>query len=520
MTKVAVYCRLSDEDRGKHNSFEDSESIQNQKSMLVSYATEKGWDIYKIYSDEDYSGADRNRPEFNKLLEDAERRKFDIVLCKTQSRFSRDMEVVEKYIHNLFPQWNIRFISLVDNADTEVKGNKKARQINGLINEWFLEDLSDNIRATLKHKKEKGEFTGAFAPYGYKKSPQNKNLLIIDPPAAQVVKEIFERFANGESYAKIAAALNTRAEPNPLHYKWENGFKLHCPHHNAMCHLWSRDTIRKMVRNEVYIGTLVQGTVQNISYKNSKKRLVEKENWIKVENAHEAIIDSEVWARVKSKLKSRARCQKYDGTVHIFSQKVFCAECGNIFHKNITNGYQYLRCKTIGMDKSFCSNRRRMRLDELARIILAEFNKLIKKYKNDTYLKSSVKLYTDAKSKLRKLQSEIDSLNMQIKRKEGYFKKLYEDKLGGIITDEEFLSLKDGFQKDMSDLEKRISYLNSKKDGYEKNRDCMDIQSLIEQYDKSDSLTRPVIDEFIEKIKIGAVDEKTNTRKVEIMWTF
>ena len=137
---AAIYCRLSREDEEKQS---ESESIQNQKSMLIKYALDKGWDIYNIYCDEDYSGIDRERPAFRQLIADAEARRFDIVLVKTQSRFTRDMELVEKYIHGLFAEWGIRFVATVDNVDTDIKGNKKARQINGLVNEWYLEDLSE-----------------------------------------------------------------------------------------------------------------------------------------------------------------------------------------------------------------------------------------------------------------------------------------------------------------------------------------------------------------------------------------
>lgn len=144
--RVGIYTRLSDEDRFKRNKDGDSESIANQKSMLLKYALNKGWEVYNVYSDDDWSGADINRPQFQKLIEDYKNGHIDIVLCKTQSRFSRDMEVVERYIHNKFVEWGVRFVSIVDNAYTEVQGNKKARQINGLINEWYLEDLSDNIR--------------------------------------------------------------------------------------------------------------------------------------------------------------------------------------------------------------------------------------------------------------------------------------------------------------------------------------------------------------------------------------
>lgn len=195
--KAAIYPRLSDEDRNKKNAADESESIQNQKSMLIEYAAEHNWEIYDIYCDEDWSGADRNRPEFNRLLKDAQARKFDIVLCKSQSRFTRELELVEKYIHGLFPLWGIRFIGVVDNADTDIKGNKKSRQINGLVNEWYLEDLSDSIRSVFDNKRKNGCHIGSFALYGYKKDPDKKGHLIIDEEAAQVVREVFNLFVQG-----------------------------------------------------------------------------------------------------------------------------------------------------------------------------------------------------------------------------------------------------------------------------------------------------------------------------------
>ena len=202
--KVAIYCRLSEEDRDKKHDTDESGSIQNQKAMLLEYAGKQGWELYRLYCDEDCTGADRRRPEFNRLLQDAEQRRFDIVLCKTQSRFTRELELVEKYIHGLFPLWGIRFVSVVDNADTENKGNKKSRQINGLVSEWYLEDLSENIRSVLDNRRRSGFHIGAFAPYGYKKDPEKKGHLLIDEEAAAVVREVFTRFAQGCGKTAIA----------------------------------------------------------------------------------------------------------------------------------------------------------------------------------------------------------------------------------------------------------------------------------------------------------------------------
>ena len=166
--RAAIYCRLSKEDEHKTG---ESESIQNQKSMLIEYAVQKGFDIYQIYSDEDYSGIDRDRPAFNAMLEAARQHKFDVVLAKTQSRFTRDMELVEKYLHGKFVEWGIRFIAVVDHVDTDDRANKKSRQINGLVNEWYLEDLSNNVRSVLDHKRREGQYIASFALYGYRKDP-------------------------------------------------------------------------------------------------------------------------------------------------------------------------------------------------------------------------------------------------------------------------------------------------------------------------------------------------------------
>ena len=227
--RVAIYCRLSEEDRNKQSETDDSNSIQNQKSMLLQYSLEQGWEVYNIYSDDDYTGSDRRRPEFNRLLDDAENHKFDIVLCKTQSRFTRELELVEKYIHGLFPLWGIRFISIVDNADTANKGNKKSRQINGLVNEWYLEDMSENIKSVLTDRRKNGYHIGAFALYGYKKDPDQKGHLIIDEEAAKVVREVFTLFSQGYGKTAIARILNDRGIPNPTEYKRLHGLRYKQP---------------------------------------------------------------------------------------------------------------------------------------------------------------------------------------------------------------------------------------------------------------------------------------------------
>lgn len=194
--------------------------------MLSQYAIEQGWEIY---NDDDYTEADRKRPEFNYLLEDAEHRKFNIMLCKTQSRFTRELGLVEKYIYGLFPLWGIRFVSIVDNADTDNKGNKKSRQINGLVNECYLEDMSENIKGLLINKRQNGIHIGSFALYGYKKDPNRKGHFIIDEEAAMIVRKVFTLFATNMGKLVIARMLNDRGILNPTEYKRLHGLRYYQP---------------------------------------------------------------------------------------------------------------------------------------------------------------------------------------------------------------------------------------------------------------------------------------------------
>jgi len=212
--RVILYIRLSVED-GDIIDGDVSKSIRNQLLYLLTECKSRNWEVVAIFCEEGISGADDNRPEWLKALKYCECGNTEIFLCKSQSRFSRSMEMIEKYLHKDFVLWNIRFVGLVDNTDTDVQGNKKTRQINGLVNEWQVEDQSINTRKILKNKKTNGLYTGSFAPYGYKKDPKDKYRLIIDEPASKVVKEIFSMYAAGSGYYLICKKLNEEKVPTP-----------------------------------------------------------------------------------------------------------------------------------------------------------------------------------------------------------------------------------------------------------------------------------------------------------------
>lgn len=524
MASVGLYLRLSDEDRDKKNKMDESESIQNQKSMLQKYCAERNWDIFDIYCDEDLSGADKKRPEFNRMLKDCENGKIDIVLCKSQSRFSREMEMIEKYIHDKFVEWGVRFIGVVDHADTSISSNKKARQINGLINEWYLEDVSENIRATLKHKREKGEFTGSFAPYGYLVDPENKNHLIIDEKTAPIVRQIFEWYNQGLGYRKIAIQLNELKLPNPTLYKKHCSSKyVNANESRSISHgCWTNTTIYRMIRNETYIGTLVQGKSHNISYKNKKRKKVNQEEWIRVPYCHEAIIDEETWERTQERLQSRVRTSRITSELTPLGGKVKCGLCGapmrrQVYYNADKSKPKYnLKCGTYTNGSMNCNNHSAINGDILERYIIDEINRLISKY---------CKMGEIDISNYRKgsLDAELTVLENYQGRKhaiETRIENLYEDKLDGLLTKEQYISFKSKYDNELTELEEMCRCIEEKiKRIEESNKEIFDKQKILKKYSKIDKLTREIAEEFIDVIYIGEKIEGKE-REITVNWNF
>ncbi len=517
--KVAIYPRLSEEDRDKRNETDESESIQNQKSMLIEYAINQGWEIYDIYTDEDYTGADRNRPEFNRLLRDAEARKFDIVLCKTQSRFTRELELVEKYIHGLFPQWGIRFVSIVDHADTNIKGNKKARQINGLINEWYLEDLSENIKSVFNNKRQNGVHIGAFALYGYQKDPEQKGHLIIDEEAAQIVREVFTLFSQGYGKTTIARILNDRGIPNPTEYKRQKGLRYKQARSKSST-LWKYFAISNMLTNEIYIGNMVQGKYGSISYKTKKNKPRPKEEWYVVENTHEPIIDRELWDRVQILIKEKSKPFS-NGQIGLFARKVKCMYCGYTLRssKN-TSGEYYLQCPTRHVSKEACQGSM-ISVNVLERVVLKELRELSKKYIDENYIAEHTEFNSRITEQIEIKENLISDYQQKSNECSEGIKSLYIDKVKGLITEDIFIDLTKNLHADKNRAEEMILTLSEQIEELKQKLLCAEgKEKLIKQYTNVEKITREIVDTMIDYIEVGKRIPGTRERPINIYWNF
>ncbi len=515
--KAAIYCRLSEEDRNKPSETDDSGSIQNQKAMLLQYAMEQGWELFDIYSDDDYTGADRRRPEFNRLLRDAEQHRFDIVLCKTQSRFTRELELVEKYIHGLFPLWGIRFVSIVDNADTDNRGNKKSRQINGLVNEWYLEDMSENIRSVLTNRRKNGFHIGAFALYGYKKDPDRKGHLLIDEEAAAVVREVFSLFAGGYGKTAIARMLNDRGVPNPTEYKRLHGMRYRSPGSGTGT-LWSYSAIADMLENEMYIGNMVQGRYGSVSYKTKQNRPRPRSQWYVVEGTHEPVVDRELWDRVQALLARRTRPFK-GGTIGLFAGKAKCACCGYTLRSSVSGGRRYLQCPTRHMSADACPGAF-ISVDRLEGMVLDELNRLAEEYLDREELERSTELRSGYEEEKKRLLARQNACRKKAAEYTRWIQSLYLDKAKGLISERDYVEMAERFAAERLRLERAAD-------------DCGEKLSRMEQRAAEDGrsgptepcaclehLTREAVDVLIDHVAVGRRVRGTRDVPVEIYWNF
>ena len=506
----AIYCRLSKEDLGSGER--ESESIQNQKSMLVNHAVREGWEIFAIYSDEDYSGADRDRPEWNALLEAAKVGRFQVVLCKNQSRFTRDMEMVEKYIHGLFPLWGVRFVAVLDNIDTSQKGNKKARQINGLINEWYLEDLSENIRAVFQEKRRAGKYIGSFPPYGYRKDPADKGRLLVEEETAATVRRIYALYLGGMGIHRIAELLEGEGVPPPGAHR---GGGAGGP--------WSHTAVSRILRGEVYTGTMVQGVKRKVSYKSKKLLPVPKEDWVRVENTHEAIIDRQTFETVRERLGLRTRSDG-TGTVHPLAGKVRCGDCGSLMHR-VTHKYKgvarsYLQCaKYARTRRNPACTGHTIRMDRLMEAVhtrlLGRIDKLCTAGDPGRF-RFPGREGGDARA----TELRLVALRKREARYARALQTLYLDKTEGLITAGQFREMSASIAADRSGILAQLAALEARLPGEERTAAAVPPAAQVEALLRPPALDRALVDLVIERIEVGEKLPGGEGQAVKIFWRF
>lgn len=449
---AVMYLRLSKEDGEKV----ESNSISNQREMINAYARKNQFTIVGEYVDDGYSGANFDRPNFKEMIKDAYDKKFDTIIVKDLSRFGRDYIEAGKFIQRIFPENGIRFISVNDNYDSksaDMNDTHLILPIKNFINDSYCRDISNKVKSSQKIKREKGDYISAFAPYGYNKSEENKNKLVVDEQAAPNIKNIFDMKLKGYSSKAIADELNHLGVLTPRKYKESQGFKCN-GFQNIKGGNWSAKAVNRIIENEVYIGNTLQGKSITLNYKNKKQIGKDKEEWIRVEDTHEAIVSKEVFAIANTMLKRDLNNSRGKDKIDIFTGMLFCKECGSSLIRRTVKYKEreevFYICSKYNKEKS-CS-RHSIKEETLIKAV----SKIIK-----SYIEFNEKLYSkvqliDIGKNLK--DNQIPILKREKAMTEELLSSLYLDLKEDVISKEEYHLFRKNYMEKLTKLDESIQY--------------------------------------------------------------
>ena len=507
---VGLYKRLSrDDNDGK----KESESISNQDKILRQYVSELSkkepknrFIIVKDYTDDGYTGTNFNRPGFIEMINDIENEMINMVIVKDLTRLGRKTNEVLRYYQEYFPSKKVRFITATeDTIDTYYKEDDDFIPFKAVMSEQYPKETSRKIKAVKIAKAKQGLFQGNTAPYGYKKSPNNKNQLIVDKEVSWIIKEIFEKYSKGYTRTEIVKSLNERNIKPPREYLNIKGVK-------ANSEGWKEITITRIVSNPVYIGTMVGAKTVKPSFRRKERIRNTKENQIIVENTHEPIIDIETFNKcqmLKERFKNN-RNRKYDD---IFKGLIYCKECGSIStlkHKEkwAKNGRKceinsYICSEANKGTNKKCSNTKSISSRKLYNMIIQIIEKECKSVSfNDNDIKTVMSnLEKSIYYECHRLEDEKQRLLMQIEKLNEQIKITYNDKLENIINNETFLSIKEQKENEIENCKKRINDLDKKID-IEKSKHTISynqIKKLSEEFLSANNITKPILNKLIDK---------------------
>lgn len=505
--QAALYVRLSREDGDK----EESDSVVNQKDLLQQFVSlETDIMVYGVYVDDGYSGTNFERPQFIRMMNDVRDKYVDCIIVKDLSRFGRNYIDVGQYIEKIFPLMDIRFISVTDNLDS-VKNPQTMNNIivpfKNLINDEYCRDISNKVRSSLDMKRKQGKHIGSFACYGYKKDPADHNHLVVDEEAAEIVRDIFKWYISGMSILSIAQKLNALGIPNPSSYKKLNGLQYKNRYENVGKGKWPDSSVRRILGNQMYIGNLVQGILKVKSYKVQVAKRQAKEDWIVVENTHEAIIDKKDFEIVQELLERNTRKAPEQKEVYLFSGFVRCGDCGRSmsrkhYHHDYGD-YTYFVCTThTKIDKTACS-KHTTRADKLEEIVLASIQAQIALAVDMDEAVKEINRNANTNKEAVRLRKMLEQAKEDVEKAENMMLDLYPDWKAGMISKEDYLKLKERFEKQKGDALHRMQDLQIKIGESEKGQDNTNqfLQNFI-KYKNIDKLTREVIVALIDMIYI------------------
>ena len=510
--KVAIYLRLSKEDDDlscSSGAKSESNSISNQRKLIYDFMKlHPELELYDEYKDDGKSGSNFDRAEFQRMMKDIEAGKVNCVVVKDQSRFGRDYIDVGKYKEKIFPKLGVRFITINEGYDSlsATSSDDLAFTINSFVYDFYIRDISTKIRTNLTAKKQNGEYAGAFVAYGYVKDSNDKSKLVVDQFAADVVRDIFRWKIEGLSPQNIAVRLNELGIPSPAEYKKLSGSNYKTSFQTSSKAVWSHVSVRRILKNEIYLGVMIQGKRTTPNYKTKTVVTKAESEWLRVEGTHEAIISVRDFELVQELLRDDTHCRAGDVTVPVYAGRIYCGDCGaTAVRKTVSYAgkrYVYYVCNANKHDKTVCS-RHSIREDILGQVIyqtvrhqidlLLDVDKALRQFENLSW----------EKHKLKQLDASIEIQEEVVRKNNTLRLGIYEDLRAGLLDRSEYESLKKELAERIAEATAAIEKLNKEKreilDGVSKQ------QSWIEQfrqYENVTELTRPMVIHLIERINI------------------
>ena len=506
--KVAAYLRLSSDDGDKM----ESNSIGNQRSIIKQYVTNnKEIENVKYYTDDGFSGTTFDRPDFKNLINDIECERINCIIVKDLSRLGRNYIEVGKYMEDFFPKYNVRFIAINDNIDSyeDPKSiNSVIVPFKNLMNDEYARDISNKVRSVLDNKKINGQFIGSTAPYGYIRDPDDKHKFIIDTKSARIVKKIFKMILDGSSRKEVAIELNALGVLPPALYKTEEAKYNYKIKENMK--VWNNKKIDKILKNESYIGNLVQGKRRKVSHKIHKTLDVAEDEWVIIPNHHRAIIDKEDFYKVQDIIYDRNIRIKKDNKLDIFSGHLSCNECGNSLILRKSKGHEYYYCSSY-IKKKGCSSHG-CKKTEIKKNVLDTIN-------NYKKLISDIDYKIDEILNNKEINYDLEIINNKIKDYEEKLQKyillrnsIKDDLKDKFIDENEFWEYNNEYSKEINKIKEEISKLEKKVEtNCFKSTENKEWIKRFSDENKIEEINKKIIDELIEDI---IIDKNKNIKIV------
>ena len=447
--KTALYCRLSQDDGIEG----DSNSIQNQKAILQKFAEDHHFPSPCFYVDDGFSGGTFQRPAFQKMISDMENGEIGIIVTKDLSRLGRNQLHTGLYIEERFPMFGVRYIAINDNVDTDSSESNDLMPFKNLFNEWFIRDTSRKIRA-VQAKAERGERLGTRTPYGYRKDPDTKKL-IVDEDAAAIVRRIFAMCAGGSGPSQIARILKKEQILTPTMYAYTRYGITHTCLDTAHPYNWSDSAIANLLENEIYLGNTINMKHSSRSYKDKRRIEHPREECLVFENTHPAIITREVWDVVQRVRKNKRRLTKMEEQSK-YSGLVFCADCGSnmVLHRahTMSASYNHFTCRTYKKDGEACTGHyiRECVLDEVVLEDLRRVTAMAREHPEKFAAYIGSKQSAELQREIRRQERELAAMRKRKAELDAIFKKLYEDSVLGRITTEQFQMLSGSYTEEQN----------------------------------------------------------------------